>query len=149
MARVPLKMTVNHRNDWGRFAAHYEHAGEQTVRDAIEEGARMSRALAPVGHKHDMRTIPLRESIEPVMETRTKGHWVARARHAAPIEFGGRPHPITAMVNFFWESAGRWWVPGLGWINHPGNPPQPYMRPAYEAVKRRMSDIARKNYRSP
>lgn len=149
MARVPLTMTVTHRNRWGQFAAHYEHAGEQAVKDAIDEGARISRSMAPVGTKHDPRTIPLRESIDPVMDTRTRGGWVARARHARVVEFGSRPHPITAMVRFFWESAGRMWTPGEGWINHPGTQPQPYMRPAFEIIKRKMSDIARRNYRRP
>lgn len=149
MARVPLTMTVNHRNRWGQFAAHYEHSGEQTVKDAIEEGARLSRTLAPVGTKHDPRTTPLRQSIETEMTSRTRGGWLSRARHARPIEYGAAPHPITAAVRFWWENAGRMWVPGDGWINHPGNRPQPFMRPAYEMVKRRMTDIARRNYRRP
>lgn len=149
MARVPLTMTVNHRNRWGQFAAHYEHAGEQTVKDAIDEGARLSRSLAPVGTKPDPRTIPLRESIEPVMTSRTRGSWIAHARHAKPIEFGARPHPITANVRFWWESAGRMWIPGIGWINHPGNSAQPFMRPAYQIIKRRMSEIAHRNYNRP
>jgi hypothetical protein len=141
-------MTVNHRGQWGRFAAHYEHAGTQTVKDAIEEGARLSRDLAPTGTKHDPRTIPLRQSIGTEMTSRTRGRWYASARHAAPIEYGARPHPITAMVRFFWESAGRMWVPGLGFINHPGNSAMPFMRPAYEIVSRRIADIARRRYSS-
>lgn len=147
MARMPVHMTVNARNDYGRFVAHYEHAAEQTVRDAIEEGARLSRTLAPRGSKPDPRTIPLANSIETEMTSKTRGRWVARARHAAAVEFGGRPHLITAAVSFFWENAGRWWHPGEGFINHPGNRPQPYMRPAYDVVRRRMSELARKNYR--
>lgn len=141
-------MTVVQRGQWGRFTAHYSAAGEQTVRDAVEEGAQLSRDMAPVGRKHDPRTIPLKDSIEARMESRTKGSWVSTARHAAPVEFGARPHLITANVRFFWEAARRWWVPGEGFINHPGNDAQPFMRPAYEIIKRRMAEIARRNYRT-
>lgn len=149
MAKVPLNMTVTHRNRWGQFAARYEHAGTQTVQDAVDEGARLSRSLAPVGGKPDPRTIPLRESIESTMDGATRGHWGSSARHAGPVEYGARPHLITAMVRFFWESAGRMWTPGDGWINHPGNRAQPFLRPAAEIIKRRMSEIARRNYNRP
>lgn len=146
MARVPVQMTVVHRGQWGRFAAHYEHAGTQTVQDAIEDGAKMSRALAPIGHKHDRRTIPLKASIETEMTARNRGRWFSHARHAGPVEFGAGPHLITAQVRFFWEAARRMWVPGEGFINHPGNRAQPFMRPAYDAIKNRLSAIAKRNY---
>lgn len=148
MAQLPLKMTVVHRGRWGRFAAHYENAGTQTVHDAIEEGAKISRALAPVGTKPDPRTIPLKASIDTEMTSRNSGRWLSTARHAHAVEFGSRPHTISARVRFWWEAAGRWWIPGEGFIHHPGNQAQPFMRPAYDVVKRRLSEIARKRYRT-
>ncbi len=148
MSEIPVKMTVVHRGRWGQFASHYQNAGTKTVKEAIDQGASISRSLAPVGHKPDPRTIPLRDSIQTEMLSGNRGHWIARARHARAIEFGARPHPITAAVKFFWEAQGRWWIPGSGFIRHPGNSAQPYMRPAYEIVRQRLSDIAKRNYRT-
>jgi hypothetical protein len=138
--------TVYARDNWGRFISAQEENAARMVKDAIEEGAALSRAAAPVGSKHDPRTIPLNESIETEMLSRTSGRWVARARHALAMERGARPHPITADVRFWWENEGRWWVPSEGWINHPGNAPQPYLRPAFEEIKRRIMNIARRHY---
>lgn len=134
------------RSSFGRFIAAADRNASATVRDAIEDGANISRALAPVGTKHDYRTIPLKDSIETEMLSSTSGRWVARARHALPVERGAGPHLITKQVKFFWENMGRWWVPGEGFINHPGNRAQPYLRPAYEIVTRRLMDIARRHY---
>jgi hypothetical protein len=145
------------RNGIGRFIRECEMAAERTVKKAVDEGADMSRALAPVGPKEDPRTIPLKASIYTRMLGRTAGEWGAAARHAMAQEFGAGPHIITGNPNlaFYWEAAGRRFVPASVYyrqpglvtvVNHPGNPAHPYLRPAYEAIRGRVMAIAAEEY---
>lgn len=134
------------RNSIGQFIRDCEQAAEGTIREAVNDGADLSRNFAPEGAKMDPRTIPLKESIEAHVLSRTSGNWVATARHALPIELGAVPHPITGWVSFFWEREGRMWEPGPNEISHPGNAPQPYLRPAYEIIMARIMQIADKHY---
>lgn len=150
--QVAVSNRVAARSELGRFARACDDAATETVREAIKQGARMSKHLAPTGQKHDPRTIPLKDSIEPKMLSSTSGVWSASARHALPIEFGAAPHviPGNPFLQFFWDNAGRWWKPGLygpqDIVNHPGNAPQPYLRPAYEVVMGRVMQIAKSKY---
>lgn len=148
---------VTARNDIGRFIKECEMAAKRTIERAVEEGAQMSRDFAPVGHKVDERTVPLAQSIKSRMLSRTSGEWYATARHALPIEFGAAPHEIYGSpgLKFYWESAGRMFVPAeiyynqpglVTVVNHPGNAPQPYLRPAYKAIMDRIMAIARAEY---
>lgn len=146
MADIAVSGNVVLRDSFGRFIRACEEAAEYTVRDAVEEGARISRDLAPTGGKVDLRTIPLAESIESEVISRTQGRWFATARHALPIEFGAGPHGIPGEVSFFWENEGKWWTPGSNTINHPGNAAQPYLRPAYQAIMNRIMSIAKRYY---
>jgi hypothetical protein len=143
---VAMSNRVVARNNLGRFIRECEQAAEATVRELVEDGAEMSRDLAPTGHKVDLRTIPLKQSITSKMVSRTSGYWQASARHALPIEFGAGPHEITGQVHFYWEYAGRWWKPGDNMIQHPGNAAQPYLRPAYEAMAARAMAVAQEKY---
>lgn len=118
----------------------------ETIAQAVTDGADLSRGFAPVGHKDDLRTIPLKASIEPVVVSRTQGFWQATARHALPVEFGAGPHPIPGSVSFFWEEEGKWWIPGSNVINHPGNAAQPYLRPAFKIISGRLLEIAKRKY---
>lgn len=143
---VATSTRVVMRDNFGRFIRECEEALGATIEEAVTDGADLSRDLAPVGHKEDPRTIPLGESIEPVVVSRTQGFWQATARHALPIEFGAAAHAIPGDVSFFWEREGRWWTPGSNEISHPGNAAQPYLRPAYHVIMRRIMDIARSRY---
>jgi hypothetical protein len=146
MADIAVSNKVTARNGLGQFIRDCEQAAEYTVRDAIEEGAKLSRALAPSGTKPDPRTVPLKDSITSAMTSRTQGHWSSSARHALAIEKGASPHGIPGNVSFFWENQGRWWTPGSNVIQHPGNAAQPYLRPAYEVIMHRIMGIARRHY---
>lgn len=132
------------QNRFGRFIRAIEDGATDTVRDLIEEGANISRALAPVGSKVDRRTIPLAQSIETEMLSSTQGRWKATARHALAQEHGGRPHDIPGDVYFFWEREHRWWEPGDNVIQHPGNAPQPYLQPAFDQIRTRALEIMRR-----
>jgi hypothetical protein len=157
MAGIAVSNRVISRNGIGRFIAECEQGATGTVQDAIDRGADLSRSLAPVGHKVDKRTIPLKDSISSAMTSATSGHWVAAARHALAQEFGAGPHVIAGSpgLSFYWEEAGRMFVPAeiyyntpgkVTIVNHPGNPAQPYLRPAYEVVMGEIMSIAAANY---
>lgn len=144
------------RNNLGRFIAECEIAGHRTIERAIDEGAQMSRREAPRGSKHDPRTVPLKDSIVGVAHG-TSGYWYSFARHALPQELGATPHPITGSpeLSFFWEEEGRNWIPAsiyykqpglVDVINHPGNAPQPFLRPAYEYVMLNVVRWAKRYY---
>lgn len=146
MAGIAVSSHVIARNEMGRFIEDCKLAARQTVEDLVNEGADLSRALAPSGHKVDPRTTKLKASISSTMVSRTHGYWYAEARHAMAQEFGAGPHPIPGNVSFLWEREGRWWIPGTNTINHPGNPAQPYLRPAYQAVAPRAIAVANRYY---
>lgn len=145
------------RNNIGQFIRECEVAAERTIEKAVREGAALSRTFAPVGHKPDLRTIPLKDSIYTKMFGRTSGEWGAAARHALAQEKGAGPHIIAGDpdLSFFWEAKGRRFVPASEFyhtpglvtiVNHPGNPAHPYLRPAYEIISQRIMAIARGEY---
>ena len=152
--------TTNHviaRDRFGRFIRNVEQASGETVKELIEEGMNISRAMAPVGTKHDRRTVPLKDSLYMVMQSRTKGYWGSNARHALAIEHGARPHVIPGNPDlaFFWEAAGRNWipasiyygVPGMqDFVNHPGNDAQPFLAPAYDIIRDRVQAKLRQKF---
>lgn len=145
MGDVAVSNRVLARDSFGRFIAACEAAGADMMRDMAEDGAALSRTLAPKGTKPDPRTTRLTDSIT-ASSTETSAHWQADARHALAQEKGGRPHEITGWVNFFWEKEGRDWEPGPNRIQHPGNPAHPYLRPAYEVIMGRWMEYARRYY---
>lgn len=154
MAGIAVSAHVVLRNRLGQFRRECSDAARETITEAVNRGADMSRSLAPAGHKADPRTIPLKSSIYAEVLSRTQGRWVATARHALPVEFSAGPHAIPGEVSFFWENAGRMWIPysadGPTWLHpfimHPGNPAQPYLRPAYHAIMGQIMAIAAEKY---
>ncbi len=134
------------RNGFGRFIAECDAAATATVKQSIEEGADLSRTMAPVGHKIDPRTVKLKDSISTKMLSSTSGVWTSTARHSLAIEKGASSHTIPGEVSFFWEKHWRMWEPGPNEIHHPGNAAQPFLRPAYEVISHRIMAIARRNY---
>lgn len=154
---VATSSRVIARNDIGRFIRAVEQSGQATVRDLVEQGESLSRAMAPVGTKHDPRTVTLKQGMFSRMTGRTSGMWGNFARHALPIEKGARPHVIRGnpSLGFFWEAMRRRWVPAAVYykipgledlVNHPGNAAQPFLRPAYDVIAGRAMAVARKHY---
>lgn len=147
-----MQNTVVVRNGFGQFISECEAAASRTVDDILDEGIDLARDLAPVGHKRDPRTVPLKDGFFKNKISRTSGVFGNFARHALAIEKGAKPHPITGApyLRFYWESARRMWVPGLfgtpDVVNHPGNAAQPFLRPAYRVVMKRAMAIAKRNY---
>lgn len=158
--RIATSNRVIARNGIGQFAAECAAAARDTIDDAVTQGAQISRHLAPRGSKPDPRTNKLSGSIEARVLSRTSGEWRATARHALPQELGASAHTIAGSPDlaFFWDREGRMFVPAsalyggqfgfpvVTTVSHPGNAPQPYLRPAYEAIMARIIQIARANY---
>lgn len=143
---IAVSNRVVARNGLGQFIRECEQAAEATVQQLIEDGAKLSIAMAPEGSKPDPRTIPLKSSITSKMTSRTSGHWQASARHALAIEFGAAPHRIdgSPFLRFFWDRIGEDVV--FRAVNHPGNGAQPYLRPAYEIISGRAMAVAAEKY---
>lgn len=149
---VAVSNRVVARNGLGRFIADCEQAGHDTVEKLVDRGAKMSKRMAPEGSDHDPRSIPLKQSIFPRMLGRTAGVWESIARHAMFVEERTNPHTMFGdpVFRFYWENAGRMWIPGLfgepDIINHPGTEAQPFLRPAYEAIMAQAMRVARSQY---
>jgi hypothetical protein len=143
---IAMSNRVIARNGLGQFIRECEQAAEATVHQLVDDGAELSRAMAPEGSKPDPRTVPLKASITSKMTSRTSGHWQASARHALAIEFGAVPHRIegSPFLSFFWDRMGENVVFRV--VNHPGNGAQPYLRPAYEVIAGRAMQVAAEKY---
>lgn len=122
-------------DDWeAHVTAAMDKLFEEKLGPDISEDAKRYAPVGPSIPADPMhpRTPPheggeLRESIGFHLD----GHTLivdAKAPYAADVEMGARPHPIVAH--------GPWslWSPEEGYlgheVNHPGNKPEPYLRPA-------------------
>lgn len=119
------------------------------LREASGEIRKAAKRFAPV------RTGLLRKSIKNVVRTSKKTQEVYAvvgpavgfkttymgepqdpAKYAHLVEFGTDPHPVAPKsggVLAFWGSDGVRRYVGGGFI-HPGTPPRPFLRPAYDSV---------------
>lgn len=149
MATVSTEVIV--RNQMGRFIADVRGAATRSVEEALDVGISAARMQAPE------RTGRLRASFVPAILTRTSGVFLNTAPYAEFQDQGAGPHEISAWVRFFWEREGRMWMnpaqylsrtgyPGADPIHHPGNPATHFMDAGYDAIKRRMQAIIRRNY---
>lgn len=151
MGHIAISSQVHKRNGIGQFISECSAAASASVDEMLDEGVNISREEAPKGVKHDPRG-SLEEGFFTHKLSRTSGVWGNDARHALPIELGAAPHVIegSPYLHFYWEAAGRMWIPGLmgdtDIVNHPGNAAQPYLRPAYERVMARAMSIMRRYY---
>lgn len=134
MAGITVKTNVQFRSNLGRFAALQGRNAEGAARDMVETAADLAYENAPVGpaRKDYGRREKLTSSIEGRMTGRTTGVVEADAGHAAAIESGAAPHEIP---NAF----------GSGQtVMHPGNEPQPYIRPVLAQLQPYLPGILRK-----
>lgn len=149
---IAVSNQVHVRDDFGRFIAECDGAATRTVQEALDLGVEIAKDFAPVGAKHDRRSAPIMSSFYTHMLSSTSGVFGNASGHALYQEFGTGPHPIpgSPFLRFYWESAGRMWIPGLmgdqDIVNHPGNPEHPFLRPAYKQVARQLLSIAKRNY---
>lgn len=151
MGHVAVSNRVIARNSIGEFIAKCEEAATATVKEAVQDGAKYSKAFAPKD------TTALADSIEWRMTGATSGEWRAGTKYAMAQEKGASAHEIVGSPNlaFYWEKEGRDFIPASVYYNdpeaitvvhHPGNPAHPYLRPAYELVMSEVMSIARQKY---
>jgi hypothetical protein len=145
MGDIAVSAKVIARDEFGRFIEACRIGGTETMRDISEKGAQLSRELAPIGKKPDPRGPRIVDSITSYY-TSTTAHWQAATPWAIDQELGAGAHEIPGNVSFFWEREGRMWHPGDNTIHHPGNRPQPYLRPSYQAMMAQCLAIARTHY---
>lgn len=141
------------RDNFGRFIADIDGAATKTVEDSLNVGIRAARRAAP------SRTGRLKGSFVAAVLSRTSGVFLNNAPYAGAQDQGARRHAIPARVSFFWDKMGRRWMwpetyervtghAGADPIDHPGNPATHFMDAGYDAIKRRMPEILRRNYPS-
>lgn len=134
MAGFDARATVQYRNRFGRFDRLIGQGTEGMARDMVETTAQFAHEGAPVGPSREDygRRELLSGSIEGRMTSATAGVVHARAGHAGPQELGAGPHIIP-------NAFGR----GLP-VLHPGNAPQPYIRPALQKLRPLIPGMLRK-----
>lgn len=147
MASLQISLQVKDRDQFGRFIAMCDQAARDAAEEIADVGARSARVRAPSGPaRADYGRRPkLRRSIKGYARGKT-AHWSVDTPHAMPQEFGAGPHRITG--NPFLAFKGRRGTVVTKSVMHPGNKPQPYMRPAVDMVRARMLSILRKHYPS-
>lgn len=129
-----ISSEVHARDSFGRFIADVEGAATKVVEDAIQAGEDAARAAAPE------RTGALKAGFFAVVVSRTMGRIGNTTPWADFQDQGTSPHYMigSPVFRFYWENAGRWWVPGLfgdpDIIFHPGNPAVHFMDTGYAAA---------------
>lgn len=164
MAKVEFSARANWDDDFGTFSKRVEAAVEAAVVELVEEGADISRELAPEGNMSSPNTRPpgrLKRSIYTYRKSRFVGGWGSDEPHADAVEFGAGSHPIFGNPKLSFRATGgkdkrRTQSKRTGrflkqydytgkiisptYVNHPGNEAQPYLRPALEEIKARFVD---------
>jgi len=136
------------------WAQRTDAKAKRVMQQLCEEGAQISRDLAPVGKPEvtfhgGNRRAPgeLKRSIE-VFITPGGGQWGSKLDYALAIEKGAKPHPISGnpFLSFPRRTAiTKTAVSGKNaghiitrTVNHPGNEPKPYLRPAFDQIKHKI-----------
>lgn len=144
MSGVTVSTTIVQTDEFGRFRKQVMEAARRSIEDAVDLGETVAKAIAPE------RRGELIASIDGVVLSRNQGQIVASAPHAAPQEFGASPHNIPGSfgrgADYGFGSEPPYRAPGSGGFFHPGNPPSPYLQPAYEVVRGRLLEIMDRHY---
>jgi HK97 gp10 family phage protein len=106
---------------------------ERALRGGLEVVAATAKELAPKGATSQLaNSIAVGDVSGSFVEGTLAGEVFAGAPHALPVEEGARPHVIKARF----RRALAWPIEGgfafAKAVNHPGNRPQPFLRPALE-----------------
>lgn len=136
MAGIHATTEVHLRDNFGAFIAACDAAATRSVQEAMVEGTRVARAMAPSGPaRQDYGRRPkLKANIWGHMISSRSARIVATPGHALPQEKSAGPHPIP-------NAFGR----GIT-VQHPGNAAQPYLRPALAAIARMLPPVMKRNY---
>lgn len=89
-----------------------------------------------LGFKNNERHLTIKEGIVVRQIAPLRWAVIATAPQSAPQEFGSIAHVITPKtkdyLHFYWQGMGTW--ARFKSVNHPGNPPHPFMLPARRRV---------------
>lgn len=141
------------RDSFGQFARELDRAGTATLRDMVQDGAKLAKRLAPKGKKRDPRYgVRLGESIIPIMYSDREGAWGSDLPYAMVRERGGAGWPISGNLNFWWENApggARRFGTAPGRVStvwHPATAGTHYFEESYQAIMARWMQYARRHY---
>lgn len=114
-----------------------ERGASRGIHHAAKIGADDADDRAPVD------TGELVEKITAVKVSDTRSEIRSDAEHSAIVEFGSVPHVIRPKdaKALFWPGAAH---PVME-VHHPGTAPQPFMRPAADALSPRLADIVKRD----
>lgn len=136
MAKLAFQATAQYTDRFGRFASLLDAADNAMARDMVETTARLAHEDAPVGPGRDDygRRPKLSSDIQSRMTSATAGVVGVSGPNSASQETGAAPHPIP---NAF----------GSGQtVMHPGNAPQPFIRPALTKLRGLIPAMLRRHY---
>jgi hypothetical protein len=139
MASVTLAAHVTARDNLGRFVARWNAAVGAALEETVKDGQAVARGLAP------RKTGALEESIQGVMLGDKSAGLTVGTNHWKYQEYGTRPHHIFGMVSFYWDKAGREWVPDTNMIHHPGNRGHHFIAAAKEEMRGKLAQRIREN----
>lgn len=134
------------RNRLGQLVSDEKAIG--ALNETLDEGLRGAIGAAPIGPiREDYGRRPqLRGDIHKVMLTSRSGVIRISAVNALSQETGAVEHEIHGNPNlvFFWKKMGQWFKGPK--VNHPGNPPQPFMEAGFEVMDTKAEGIIAKWY---
>ncbi len=144
MGAIHVSPEIRYRDRSGQFLAECDGAAAEAVKATGEEGKSIAMAMAPVGSEPDERDIPIVAGLEFYMTGATSGVIVSKSGHSLPQEFGAGPHSIGAPGQYLHNPFNQFSARGP--VQHPGNPAQPFLRPAYNVIRRKMTEIMARFY---
>lgn len=140
-----VRTHVQAKNSLGQFMSKLDAATRLAMLEAAAEGAEISRDLAPEGPPQPWkRQVKLKDSIWVDASYGSGAAWGSIAPHGKAIEKGASDHPIVGnpYLKFYASGIGRQIT--VRSVNHPGNAPQPYLRPAAAIISKRMAEFIRR-----
>lgn len=151
MAEVTIESDVRYARDlFGRFASAMDAAAIGALNEILDEGQTEAQAFAPDGPPRDDygRRPKLISNIQKILLDSRSGIITIDAVNALSQETGAVAHPIDAVnaenLVFYWEREGKWFKGPH--VDHPGNPPQPFMEAGFEEMDRIAEGVLEKWY---
>ena len=151
MADITIESDVRYGRDlFGRFASGMDAAAMGALNEILDEGQKAARAAAPSGPAREDygRRPKLRTNIQKLMLDSRSGIIYIDAVNALSQETGAGEHSIDAVnvpnLVFYWIKEGKIFVGPH--VDHPGNPPQPFMEVGFAEMDAVAEEILAKWY---
>jgi hypothetical protein len=144
MGHMLISQEVIYRSELGRFLAACDEAATESVVKTLELGEKVAKGFAPIG-AYDPRGDKIIDSFDIIMLSSRSGVIANSSGHALAQEKGAGPHMIGRDGQILYNPVKKW-GPRRAPVWHPGNPPQPFLEPAYAVVRGRMIEIMKEAY---